>query len=478
MHDQDTEILDMEASSHRGIGAEQGDKSAHTRPSVAPGRSEFFLETEAWSEVMAAVLAAMREGTKAVLVEGDSGSGKSVFLSRLAATVSSACVLELRYPFGEAALCSRLAQAFGATREGTAELAAVISRRADHGVLIAVDDAHNLSPFALRALLDLQRMVAQQGGVLSLVLSAPPGELQRRIQLLPAFAPFRSDALAVFSLPALSDAEAEEYLRALVDGPGRPPLETQQTRALARLARGIPGQLDRIAADVLRGVQPRPWRKTRAQSNRRRLLHTEWWAPAVIGAAVVAATVLGYQILFTPAKEQTSAPLVRIEPMATDTMTEPLSGLDALEAETPAPEPVAPVSPPSSPASAATGSTPPASPSPTPPAQPATPAVSARAAAGPIDDVTWLLGQDPRRYTIQLASAPDEEKARQFISRHTLSGRTIALATVRGSYIVLHGSFATHSDARQAIAGLPQALRRNEPFARRIESVRELIAEN
>jgi type II secretory pathway predicted ATPase ExeA len=442
------------------------------RPESVTESSGSHFETEARQAVFDAVVSAMETGTRAVLIEGDTGSGKSVFLSRLAATVPSACVLELRYPLGEADLCARLAQAFGATADG---VAVAIAGRSGGGVLVAVDDADNLSPFALRMLLELQDAVADLGGRLALVLSAHPGELQRRIGLLPSFAPFRADRLAVHPLPALTDAEAEE-----------------QARVLARLARGIPGHIDRIAADLLRGVQPQPWRKTRGQSRRRRLMRTEWLVPAAIGAAAVAAIFLGYRVLFMPSNDRV-APLAQINPATTDMIAglTPSAPPSIEEAETFAPEeppvPQLAVAPePEPPAQTqASISSPPANPvppeskpTPAPQSRPAAAAPQPRAGSAPVDDRSWLLGQDPRRYTVQLASAPDEEKARQFIAKHAIPGRTIAVETVRGSFIVLHGSFASSAEAQQAIAGLPSALRRNDPFARRFESVRQLVSGN
>ncbi|MDX9739918.1 MAG: AAA family ATPase [Gammaproteobacteria bacterium] len=480
----------MQAVRPQSADTEQREPGARSVSSGASHRRrpEFFLETEAWSEAFAAATAAMQAGATAVLIEGDGGSGKSVFLSRLAATVPSACVLELRHPLGEAGLLSRLAQAFGAAADGPTALGAAIARRADGGVLVAVDDAHHLSPFALRALLDLQRTAMLQGGRLALVLSAAPGEVQRRIAHLPSFAPFREDALTVFSLPTLTDSEGEEYLRVLMERAGRPPLDAQQARALVRLARGLPGHLDRVAADLQRGVRPRPWRKTRGQASRRRVLQAEWWAPAAIGAATVAAIFLGYRVLFMPSNDLLSVPLARIEPVATEvTVDLSRSGTESPEAEVTMPAPPSSGTPASGPGALSVTPAPP-----TPPAPASLPAASAPAAAAqpqaatppasrapaPVDDRTWLMGQDARRYTIQLASAPDEERARQFIARHSLPARTIAISTVRGSFIVLHGSFATHAEAQQAIAGFPPALRRNDPFARRIESVRELMSAN
>lgn len=476
VHERDERI--MTEAGRRSSGAVQRDEPP-ARGATATGNTDFFVESEARQAVFSAAVADLEPGTRAVLIEGDNGSGKSVFLSRLAAGASCSCVLEPRHPLGEADLCARLAQAFGATADG---IVAAIARRCGDEVLIAVDDAHHLSPFALRKLFGLQDAVAEAGGRLQLLLSAPPGELQRRIGLLPSFAPFRADRLAIHALPALTDAEAEEYLRTLLDKAGHPPLEAQQARTLARLAHGNPGHLNRVAADLLRGVQPRPWRRTQGAARRRRLMQPELWVPAALGAAAVAAIFLGYRVLFMPSNDQPRVPLAEIEPATAGmigalTPSDPARVEDAatqpLEVSPAEPEPEPAVSPPSAVTAPAAAES-----RPGPEPRPAEPSAPPRAVAAPLDDRSWLLAQDPQRYTIQLASAPDEEKARQLMTRHSLPGRTVAVETVRGSFIVLHGSFASSAEAQRAIAGLPPALRRNEPFARRFESVRNLMSDS
>lgn len=475
--DRDKRMQEMQAARHRATGEEERADAAAS-PSggdAAPQhRSGFVLETEAWNEIFAATQAALQSGGTPVLIEGEAGAGKSVFLARLAASVSSSCVLELRHPFGEAGLLARLSQAFGA-EPGALDRA--IARRMDEPVLIAVDDAHHLSPFALRALLGLQQTVRREGGRLGLVLTTRPGEVQRRIALLPSFAPFRGDVLTTIPMPALNEGEAEEYLRLAMEGAGRPPFDSQQVRSLHRLARGLPGQLDRVAADLLRGVRPQPWRK-RERANRRRLLPTEWWMPAAIGAAAVVVIFLGYRVLFVPSNEPLSVMIAPAEPVASEATAEPSlsaasgEGEAALSPERPvgaAETPVAP--PPQAPVAAAPAPAAPSSQTASQAARPAAP----QATNAPVDDRTWLLAQDPRRYTIQLASAPDAEGAKRFIDRNGPQGRTVAIETLRGSFIVLHGSYGSHAEAQRAIAALPATLRRNDPFARRIESVRELM---
>ena len=106
------------------------------------------------------------------------------------------------------------------------------------------------------------------------------------------------------------------------------------------------------------------------------------------------------------------------------------------------------------------------------------PAPVSRAAGG--DSLTgraWLMAQAPDRYSVQLASSPDRALAERFIEKNPLEGKTTVIATQRGDrhlYLVIYGSFSGPAEARKAIAALPPQIRRNEPFARTMQSLQAI----
>lgn len=111
-------------------------------------------------------------------------------------------------------------------------------------------------------------------------------------------------------------------------------------------------------------------------------------------------------------------------------------------------------------------------------------AASSRASSKP--DVTgsdstagWIKAYDPQHYTLQLISSSDEETAKRFLASIAGLGgdngyvRYEAKGAMR--YAVLHGVYASRSEAEQASAQLPVALRKNKPWTRKIGDLLRLV---
>lgn len=471
----------------------------------------FFLETEALRESLDSAREALGAGD-ALLVEGESGAGKTVFLAHLARASGAVCHIELRHPLGEAALCARLARSFGVAdgaANGLGTLAARIATRSgtsgDAAPLVLVDDAQRLSPFALRMLLDLRAEVQRRGGRLGIAVSAPPEELDRHLAMLPSFAGYR-EAFTRHVLPRLTREETREYLRLALETAGEAAtgetFDDARIGVLQRVSGGLPGQVNRAAVEMMGGGKPSRYRQRRHTALRLApgLKPTRRWAmPAGVTLGLLGGVYLAWAVLFgAPADPRQeiasfSAPVAMeippagaMEPTFADAAADaPTSPSDAdpppaLVAAPPVRTPAQQAAP--QPIAAA----PPALPGAAQPVTTAPPATAATSSPRPAPDLSglsdrdWLLAQDPARYTIQLASAPNEEKAAEFIDKYALRGRTVAVEAVRGSgsyYIVLYNSYATNAEAARGIESLPQALRKNDPFARRIASVRAMMKE-
>lgn len=83
----------------------------------------------------------------------------------------------------------------------------------------------------------------------------------------------------------------------------------------------------------------------------------------------------------------------------------------------------------------------------------------------------WLRGQDPGHYTVQVMAGDDPRAMARYIRRHGLDGQAAYVPTPRGStpsYTLVYGSFAAFADARRALAALPEEVRVNGAFVRRI----------
>jgi len=85
----------------------------------------------------------------------------------------------------------------------------------------------------------------------------------------------------------------------------------------------------------------------------------------------------------------------------------------------------------------------------------------------------WLSQQHPRSYTLQLMSSTVRADAEEVLAAHPLDPHAICAYNKDGRrrYMLLYGIFADSAAAQQAIAALPEPLRRNQPWIRRIRAV-------
>jgi septal ring-binding cell division protein DamX len=86
----------------------------------------------------------------------------------------------------------------------------------------------------------------------------------------------------------------------------------------------------------------------------------------------------------------------------------------------------------------------------------------------------WITRQDPRHYTLQLASSLDEAAIIRLIHKQGIERQAAYYSTIQSGqkwYSLLYGDFASHSAAYKAMRRLPRALRRDSP---RIRSFREI----
>lgn len=149
----------------------------------------------------------------------------------------------------------------------------------------------------------------------------------------------------------------------------------------------------------------------------------------------------------------------------------------------PVAQPVPPVAPPVETTSEPPVETPPApvaiapvapvvpKPQPAPPPPPPPPPSPQPEVYDPAEDQSWLMRQDPARYTIQLIAARDPATTRAFVARYNLSG--IRYIQTRSFLIAVIGSFPNRTEAERALPDLPASVRAKEPWIRTIGSVRQ-----
>ncbi len=419
---------------------------------------------------------AVRNGDQVVLIEGEQGAGKTVFLRRLAQQFEAeygVCHIEVRLALGERHVLGRIAEVYLCPPvRDVGELASLLVRQsAGHEtLLLIVDNAERLSCFALRALLELKQRVSQGGGRLVLVISTRVDALDATLAL-PVFAAFGNDFLQRIVLPRFSAEDTAEWLHHLIEAANLQEsvsFDSAQIRRIHKASHGLPRQIRRVADDLLNGRKPRPWRSRHAVSIARQrknrlvgvgvsiamIAGVAWLAFALVSGPPRVEIAFDFPLFAEALSDQPSSPLPSAEP------------IDPPHDEV-VPEAVVAQPPPSASSGVA---------SPSPLAVTSVPA--SRATSG--DTLTgraWLMAQAPDRYSVQLASSPDRALAERFIERNPLQGKTTVIATQRGDrtlYLVIHGSFAGPAEAREAIAALPPQIRRNDPFARPMRSLQAI----
>jgi septal ring-binding cell division protein DamX len=115
---------------------------------------------------------------------------------------------------------------------------------------------------------------------------------------------------------------------------------------------------------------------------------------------------------------------------------------------------------------------PPAAP-PSPPAPPA-PAAPAESRAAAATDLAWLARQKDDDWLLQVFASDRLPAARAAIARHGLGDRARVIPTTRDGapwYVVVIGPYPDRARATAALAGLPQALRAQGPFPKRVSDL-------
>ena len=89
----------------------------------------------------------------------------------------------------------------------------------------------------------------------------------------------------------------------------------------------------------------------------------------------------------------------------------------------------------------------------------------------------WLNKQEPNRYTIQLSSSRNEKSIVKFYDDNNLRGKGGYYHYIRNGvdhYALVSGVYNTVAAANEAIAQLPEKLRKKTPWVRKIKSLQNI----
>lgn len=461
------------------------------------------------------------------VIIAEHGRGKSALLRQLVTEGASRwllCYIHADYHLGVDHIIEGLGQFFFPQEdvdfESLVHGLVTYGHREPYPVVI-VDDAHNLSAYAVEALANIKQAVAEQGGDIDIILAAPP-EFRKVVNGY-GLTKFREKWIEVHSLPRFIEEETIEYLKTRFNDKDGTRFTPSQLQIIHRRGCGIPSCINYHAELALGHVVS----DERLRMEHEQIATRKKKQPYYLGGAAAALLliVLILSMVFTnePSEELTT---VAMRPVTSST-----SPPVAVKSEVVAKEVEAKSSKPAEinkvvkkPVENKVVKTPPAAaekPKVVTASRPVvastvtepTPAVVKKEVSPPVEkevvakqsntenrqpvaasesvpkavtrsdnDIPgneWLLAQSPDSFTIQLAGSPSEKDIIRYIRRSSLEGELAYVYINRknrdGLYVVLYGSFKTKEAAHGIVDFFPPELRKNRPWIRQVSTLQNLL---
>jgi len=505
----------------------------------------YYLSTEGLTSLLEHLQATITGRGAIQVVIAEHGRGKSSLLRQLISEEGSRwllCLIHADYHLGVDHIISGLGQTFFPDEE--VDFESLVHGLVSYGhrepyPVVIIDDAQNLSSYAIETLANIKRAVVEQGGDIDIILSATPE--MRKIVMSYCMAPFRDDWLEIHALPRFSEEETTTYLKTRYEKNGETLFTPSQLKIIHRRSCGIPACINYHAELALgRAVSDERLRLEHQQTQVRQKKQ-----PYYLGAGFLAVILLAvlFSVLFRDEEEMkvdeavvaSPKPQVENRPADSDITTTALTDTaKTIEKKVKTPSPVAKNTAPKQitekrvvvrkEVKAATVNKP--TPKPKPVAQKPAPVATpvpeatvsnAKAAAKPLVAETsaptqevaraaepkrevgkqakpqvptatedgmipgkgWLMAQTPENFTIQLAGSPSEKDIIRYINRSSLEGELAYVYLNRknrsGWYVVLHGSFKSKQAALDIVDFFPPELRKNKPWIRQISTLQRSL---
>ena len=107
--------------------------------------------------------------------------------------------------------------------------------------------------------------------------------------------------------------------------------------------------------------------------------------------------------------------------------------------------------------------------------QPGSTTIKIKSISGPQD---WVSSQNPKYYTLQLASSTNEKLISKYYNENSLEGKAGYYKSRREGeewYALVYGAYPSVSDAKAAIDKLPADLKKWSPWVRNIKSIHKIM---
>lgn len=488
--------------------------------------SPYYLKTEALAKLQAHLLRVVAERGAIQVIIAEHGRGKSAFIRQLLTEAHSRwqiCYIQADYHLGVDHIINGLGQTFFPQED--VDFESLVHGLTSYGrdepsPVVIVDDAQNLSSYAIETLANIKRSVTENGGDFDVILCATAA--LRSVIASHSMSLFREKWIEVHTLPRFNEEETVEYLSHCFESSGDSQFSESQIQHIIRRGCGIPAYIN-YHAELMLG---RVISDERLRLDHEKMLVRRKKQPYFIGGGVAAILLLTVIIFSFPNSEQaisveksttvTSAlPAVvdeAIEEAKPSTMTKPdVAPVKAAEKRPVAvkakpeikavvvaePQPVKEVpkvvpeveSKPAVKPTTVVATTEIAEPNPVATQPPVSapdkaqdsPVVAKVATDAPIPGAAWLKAQPPEFYTIQLAGSPDEKNIIRYIRRSALDGElAYALLKRRNRsswFVVLHGSFESRGEALDVIDFFPPGLKKHKPWIRQFSTLQKSLDE-
>ena len=466
----------------------------------------FSYQTPALEKLLEALVRSVDDRGILTVIKGVQGSGKTALLQQFllqARPEWGLCLVQASHVIGEKHILEQLNNRYYPHNHYDIEVLAdrLAADAKQCWPVVLIDDAHNLSSFALDVLLSLKFNVEEQGGRLGLILLALPS-IQ---EVLSSPSLLRHDEVVrVIDMPALTEEQTVDYIDQLLEVSGLispDNLSNGQKQAIYRRSKGLPGLINPqiYHAATKNKREPSPvYSLLRAYLSQPRL-----WAAAMMAVVFIYGVfsllspenntetisdlpllAQNEPVLAAPDSKVSvadvkaiAAPVIK-KPVAKKTVkvNKPVERPRVVEKK----EVIIPAAPavPEKPVLAAltdhragSGSEEKVDES----SSEAKPTVSVNQ---PVNGQLWLKSQNSGDYTIQLAASAYEDAIERFIRKQpVMDGLRYVHIVRRGKdwYVTLFGSYTTFAKAKQAIADLPATLRKNEPWIRKISTLQKML---
>lgn len=97
------------------------------------------------------------------------------------------------------------------------------------------------------------------------------------------------------------------------------------------------------------------------------------------------------------------------------------------------------------------------------------------------DPVGWVLSQNPRHYTLQLASSRSERRIKKYYEENQMQGKGGYYKKEQDGetwYFLIYGAYNSSRNASNEIQQLPEEIRKWSPWVRRLGNIQKVINRN